>query len=85
MSRDEVDSLWAENEHKLLEYLDLFPKNCIYMRWNYSSPQAEGNIKAMEWFSEHGLQVMGATAGQTRWVSNAPERKQYGKYQVLCQ
>ena len=67
-TRDEVDSMWAANEHKLLESLDLFPKNCIYMRWNYSSPQAEGNIRAMEWFSEHGLQVMGATAGQTRWV-----------------
>jgi hypothetical protein len=67
-SREEIDSLWAENEHRLVESLDLFPKNCIYMRWNYSHPQAEGNIKAMEWFSEHGLDVMGATAGQTRWV-----------------
>jgi len=64
---EEVDQLWKENEHKLMEYLDLFPKNCIYMRWNYSSPQAAGNIKAMEWFSEQGLPVMGATAGQTRW------------------
>ncbi len=60
--------MWAANEYKLLESLDMFPKNCIYMRWNYQSPQAEGNIKAMEWFSEHGLKVMGATAGQTRWV-----------------
>jgi hypothetical protein len=67
-SREEIDSMWAENEHLLEESLDLFPKNCIYMRWNYSHPQAEGNIKAMEWFSERGLDVMGATAGQTRWV-----------------
>jgi len=67
-SREEIDSMWAENEHLLEESLDLFPKNCIYMRWNYSHPQAEGNIKAMEWFSDHGLDVMGATAGQTRWV-----------------
>jgi len=67
ISREEVDRMWAENEHKLMEYLDLFPKNCIYMRWNYSSPQAAGNIKAMEWFSDQGLPVMGATAGQTRW------------------
>jgi hypothetical protein len=37
------------------------------MRWNYSHPEAEGNIKAMEWFKEHELPVMGATAGQTRW------------------
>ena len=37
------------------------------MRWNYFSPQAIGNSKAMEWFRRHGMQVMGATAGQTRW------------------
>ncbi|MEN8203609.1 MAG: glycoside hydrolase family 20 zincin-like fold domain-containing protein [Bacteroidota bacterium] len=67
VTREEVDQMWQENEHKLMEYLDLFPKNCIYMRWNYSSPQAAGNIKAMEWFSGQGLPVMGATAGQTRW------------------
>jgi hexosaminidase len=63
-----VDKRWEENEHKLLEFLDRFPKNCIYMRWNYSTPQTPGNSKAMEWFTEHELQVMGATAGQTRWV-----------------
>ncbi len=68
LTREEIDNLWKENEHKLVEFLDLFPKNCIYMRWNYSSPHAKGNIKAMEWFLEHGFQVMGATAGQTRWV-----------------
>ncbi len=67
-TREEVDSMWNENEHKMVKYLDMFPKNCIYMRWNYSSPQAEGNIKAMEWFADNGLPVMGATAGQTRWV-----------------
>ena len=38
------------------------------MRWNYSSSQAIGNGKAMEWFRKNGLEVMGATAGQTRWV-----------------
>ena len=64
----EVDKLWEKNEHKLVEFLDLFPKNCIYMRWNYSSPEAIGNGKAMEWFRKNGMQVMGATAGQTRWV-----------------
>lgn len=68
MSQKEVDSIWAGNEHKLTAFLDQFPKNCIYMRWNYSSPEAIGNTKAMEWFSSNGLQVMGATAGQTRWV-----------------
>ncbi len=64
----EVRKIWEKNEHKLTEFLDQFPKNCIYMRWNYSSPQAIGNLKAMDWFKNNGLQVMGATAGQTRWV-----------------
>ncbi len=66
-TRKEVNDMWKENEHKLEDYLDMFPKKCIYMRWNYSDPQAEGNIKAMEWFTDNHMDVMGATAGQTRW------------------
>lgn len=68
MTKEEVDLVWKKNEHVLLAFLNQFPKNCIYMRWNYSSPQAYGNGKAMEWFIKHDLKVMGATAGQTRWV-----------------
>ncbi|MEQ6122469.1 glycoside hydrolase family 20 zincin-like fold domain-containing protein [Reichenbachiella sp. MALMAid0571] len=68
LTKAQVDSVWAENEHKLLKFLDQFPKNCIYMRWNYSNSDAIGNGKAMEWFRNHGMEVMGATAGQTRWV-----------------
>jgi hypothetical protein len=68
LTQQEVDSIWNENEHVLLEFMDQFPRNCIYMRWNYSVPQALSNLKAMQWFRDHDLQVMGATAGQTRWV-----------------
>ena len=68
LTKAEVDEAWAKNEGKLLTFLDQFPKNCVYMRWNYFYPQAEGNLKAMDWFLDKGLQVMGATAGQTRWV-----------------
>ncbi len=68
MTEEEVNKVWEENEHKLLAFLDDFPKNCVYMRWNYETPQAIGNIKAMQWFKDHGMEVMGATAGQTRWV-----------------
>lgn len=68
MTEEAVDDLWKENEHKLLEFLDEFPTNCIYMRWNYGAPQAIGNSRAMAWFREHNLKVMGATAGQCRWV-----------------
>jgi hexosaminidase len=68
MTEEEVDKVWTENEHKLLAFLDQFPKNCVYMRWNYSAAEAIGNGKAMDWFRKNGMQVMGATAGQTRWV-----------------
>ncbi len=68
LNQQEVDKIWDENEDNLIKFLDQFPKNCIYMRWNYSSSQALGNSKAMEWFRKNGMQVMGATAGQTRWV-----------------
>jgi len=68
LKQQAVDSIWAKNEHKLSQFLPLFPKNCIYMRWNYNKSEALGNAKAMEWFRNHGFEVMGATAGQTRWV-----------------
>jgi hypothetical protein len=63
----QVDSIWAVNEPKLNQYVDMFPKNCVYMRWNYDMPESPGNIRAMKWFSDNGFKVMGATAGQTRW------------------
>ena len=67
-SKKEVDSIWNKNEYKLKEFLPLLPKNCVYMRWNYHTPEAYGNTKAIDWYRDNGLQVMGATAGQTRWV-----------------
>jgi len=68
LTKAKVDSIWINNEKKLTEYLDDFPKNCIYMRWNYFYPWAEGNLKTIDWYKENNLKVMGATAGQTRWV-----------------
>ena len=68
LTKEKVDSIWIDKEERLTEYLDDFPKNCIYMRWNYFSPWAEGNLKTIDWYKENNLKVMGATAGQTRWV-----------------
>ena len=68
LTKAKVDSIWINNEKKLTEYLDDFPKNCIYMRWNYFYTWAEGNLKTIDWYKENNLKVMGATAGQTRWV-----------------
>ncbi len=68
MSPKTVDSIWQVNAPKLNRFLEDFPKNCVYMRWNYHLAESYGNGKAMDWFSSNGFQVMGATAGQTRWT-----------------
>jgi hexosaminidase len=67
LTATQVDSIWSENEPNLNKYVDMFPKNCVYMRWNYDMPETPGNIRAIQWFSDNGFKVMGATAGQTRW------------------
>lgn len=83
VTRRTVDSMWLAHEQTLLNSIDRFPGNCIYMRWNYSASEAEGNMKAMEWFRDHGMRVMGATAGQTRWVlmpQNESNMQQIGTF-----
>ncbi|RIW15233.1 glycoside hydrolase family 20 [Algoriphagus lacus] len=67
LTASQVDSIWTANEPNLNKYIDMFPKNCVYMRWNYDMPESPGNIRAIKWFSDNGFKVMGATAGQTRW------------------
>lgn len=67
LTKSQVDSIWSANEPNLNKYIDLFPKNCVYMRWNYDMPESPGNNRAIQWFADNGLKVMGATAGQTRW------------------
>lgn len=74
ITKEEVDNIWKKNESNLLQFIDQFPKNCIYMRWNYHAPETYGNLKAMDWFTSNGFKSMGATAGQTRWVL-MPQRK----------
>ena len=68
LSKEEVEIIWDKNKTQLTEYINEFPKNCIYMRWNYFYPWAEGNLKTIDWYKENGMKVMGATAGQTRWI-----------------
>ncbi|MEP7257752.1 MAG: glycoside hydrolase family 20 zincin-like fold domain-containing protein [Flavitalea sp.] len=67
LSEDSVNGIWKRNEHLLNEQILSFPKNCIYMRWNYDDPAIPGNVKALKWYSAHQLQVMAATAAQTKW------------------
>jgi len=79
ISKEKVDEIWEKNELNLMQFIEKFPKNAIYMRWNYQKSDTYGNQKAMDWYTNNNLKVMGATAGQTRWTlmpqnqSNIPQ------------
>ncbi len=64
MTKEQIEKIWTDNQHRLDENINLFPKNCVYMRWAYSNPQVLGNVKAMEWYKSHNMKVMGASAAQ---------------------
>ncbi|EFK97003.1 glycoside hydrolase family 20 protein [sediment metagenome] len=65
ISREKADKVWETGEVKLEEAISDFPKNCIYMRWNYTMARQPGNIMALDWYQKHGLKVMVATAVQS--------------------
>lgn len=60
MTEEEVAKVW--NTEKLDRAIDLFPKECVYMRWKYENAQTPANRKIVAWYHDKGLRVMGATA-----------------------
>ncbi len=56
---------WEAGIPKLDKLLTDFPKNCVYMRWNYSMARQPGNILALDWYKSRGLKAMVATATNT--------------------
>jgi hexosaminidase len=60
-----IDKEWKEGSMKLDQLLDKFPKNCVYMRWNYTMARQPGNLKALEWYGKRNLNVMVATAANS--------------------
>ncbi|MDP2336877.1 MAG: glycoside hydrolase, partial [Bacteroidota bacterium] len=59
-SGEELDKKW--NTQKLDEAINLFPKECVYMRWNYGDATKPAHVRLLEWYRSKGLKVMGATA-----------------------
>jgi hexosaminidase len=62
VSESAASKAWEEGIPKLDNLLADFPKNCVYMRWNYSMARQPGNILALNWYKNHGLKAMVATA-----------------------
>jgi hexosaminidase len=64
IKEEDVKALWNKNKSILDQNIPLFPKNCVYMRWSYNAPKLIGNQYAIDWFNEHKLVNMAATAAQ---------------------
>lgn len=62
-TEEELDKVW--NTEKLDRAIGLFPKNCIYMRWNYGDPTKPAHKRLLSWYQEKGLPVMAATAASS--------------------
>ena len=59
-SEEEVARTW--NSDKLDKSINLFPKDCVYMRWLYGDATVAGHKRILQWYRDSGLTVMGATA-----------------------
>jgi hypothetical protein len=65
VKEEEAVKAWKAGMPALDSLLSDFPKNCVYMRWNYSMARQPGNILALDWYESHGLKAMIATATNT--------------------
>lgn len=55
----EVEEKW--DVEQLDKAITLFPKECVYMRWNYRDATTLGHRLLLDCYSSKGLKVMGAT------------------------
>lgn len=84
VSAAEVNKTWEANAHRLDENIGLFPKECVYMRWNYDTPNILGNNKAIDWYKSHHLKAMAATAAQTMWAMLPREHSNFQPIKDFC-
>ena len=77
-------ALWSANREKLDQVVEKFPRDVVYMRWNYSRPGLPGNNMALDWYAEVGLKAMAATAAQTRWTLFPRNNGNVGPIREFC-
>ena len=61
---NDTDDLHWDTQ-KLDSVIDLFPKDCVYMRWNYRDATRPGHQRILKWYHDKGLRVMAATAASS--------------------
>lgn len=62
---EQAEKDWETGEPELGRLIKGFPKNCVYMRWNYAMGRLPGNLKALDWYQKNNLPSMVSTAAQT--------------------
>lgn len=72
MTETEALKVWEKNGETLEKVISDFPKDCVYMRWNYTMGRQPGNMLALDWYKKHNLKVMVATAAQSGPASLFP-------------
>jgi hexosaminidase len=78
ITEEEAEKAWEEGIPRLDSLLKEFPRNCVYMRWNYSMARQPGNIRALEWYRSRGLSTMVATASNA-WESALFHHEEWDK------
>ena len=78
LSEQEISKQW--NEEKLNAAVELFPKECIYMRWQYQDPTKAGHKQILRWYEKSGLKVMAATAAAVGGSPFLPREDTRSKY-----
>ena len=61
---EEVEQAWETAVNDLDNLADRFPRDGVFMRWNYSRARQDGNIRALAWYRKRGLAAWIATAAQ---------------------
>lgn len=79
-----VEELWKNNLALLDKNVTLFPKNCVYMRWNYDTPAIPGNRRAIDWYKAHNLKVMAATSAQPIYPMLPRNRSNFNPIKDYC-
>lgn len=80
ISEEELTTTWDTSALDLA--VELFPKECVYMRWNYGDATTPAHRKILEWYESKGLKVMGATAaalGASPFIPRQNSRVEYIK------
>lgn len=77
-TEEEVAQQW--NTDKLDQAIDLFPKECVYMRWKYEDATSPAHQRLLKWYHDKGLKVMGATAASAGDSPFLPRRNTRSAY-----